>query len=463
MRTRIHHLCFILVLLLLVSCTIDRDFSLKKPINIPTAWESKDARMTKTAKNEVCFAWWHQYHDPMLNHLIAEGLRHNNDIRIAMANVEASQGELKRVELNWIPTMTGNLGYSSFPYLGYPGVLATAAPNYTINIFNQIKEQSRARSELNVTKAMRDGVKLTVIAQIARSYFSHLAQIEQLKLLAAVDDDLTQSLAIYKETTRHGLTTNIDVAKAKSELDLIKSEEKVIRKNLVFTQNSLRYLMNQNPCPLDFKKDFSTVDSHQMVIGALPLTVIEHRPDIIAATQELNASRAGIGVALSNFLPSINLSMARGDIATVPNGKTLGMPIYFNQAILSQPLITLASFGELDKAKGISKAVYFHYVDTVRRALRDVDNGMAAHDFFTQRLDNTVQARQETAKAYQLNRDLYRQGIISYLSLLAEKVKLDELNILVNKRKIDQTLTIINLYQDLAVGYGYEPRRIVHS
>lgn len=466
MCARIPHLCFILAFLAflaLTACTIDRDFSLRKPINIPVDWESKDHHMIKSAKNDICFAWWHQYHDPALNHLIAQGLLYNNDIRVAMANVEASQGELKRVELNWIPTMSGNIGYSSFPYLGYPGVLLTAVPNYTVNIFNQIKEQSRARSELKVTKAMRNGVKLMVIAQIARSYFSHLAQTEELKLLMAVDNDLTRSLAIYKETTRHGLTTDIDVAKAKSELELIKSEEKIIKKNLVFTQNSLRYLMNQNPCPFDFKKDFSTVDSHQLVIGALPLNVIEHRPDMIAAINELNASRAGIGVALSNFLPSINLSMARGDIATVPNGTTLGMPIYFNQAILSQPLITLSSFGELDKAKGISKAVYFHYVNTLRRVLRDVDNDMAAHDYFTQRLDNTVAAKQETEQAYQLSRDLYHQGIISYLSLLDEKVKLDELKILVNKRKIDQTLTIINLYQDLAVGYGYRPRLIIRQ
>ena len=460
MYTRARRFGLIFLSMVLISCTTDKEISLSNPINIPNTWADKDHHLIKTAKNEVCFAWWHQYHDTVLNQLIEEGLRYNNDIRIAMANVEAAEGELKRVEFNWIPTVAGNIGYSSFPYLGYPGVLLTAVPNYTLNIFSQIKQQARAKSQLKATKAMRNGVKLAVIAQIARSYFAHLAQVEKLQLLETVEDDLTKSLAIYKETTRNGLTTGIEVAKAKSELDLIKSEETLIKKNIVLTQNALRYLMNQNPgsLPLEFKQSFSKIDSNHMVVGALPLKVIEHRPDMIAAINEFKATRADIGVVLSNFLPSINLSMARGDIATIPNGSSLGTSIHFNQAILSQPLITFTSLGELARARGVSKAAYHHYVDTLRRALRDVDNDMAAHEYYTKRLDDTVTAKNEEGHAYQLNRNLYHQGLISYLSLLNEKVKLDELNVLVNKRKIEQTLTIINLYQDLAVGYGYHPK-----
>ena len=414
--------------------------------------------MTEVTKKATHMPWWHQYHDPTLNQLIARGLRYNNNLQTSMANIEAAQGELKRVKLNWIPTITGNVGYSSFPYLGFTGVLLTAVPNYTINIFSQIKEQQRANHELRASKAMRDGVKLTVIAQIAGSYFSHLAQTEELHLLQKVDRDLSESLTIYEATYQYGITTKLEVAKAKSELALIKSEEDMVKKNLVFIQNALRYLMNQNPCPFKFTQRFSQVDSHNMVIGTLPLQVIEHRPDMRIARHELKATRAGIGVALSTFLPSLNLSMARGDIATIPNGYTLGMPIYFNQAILSPPLLTMASFGELDKARGKSKAAYHRYIDTLRKALRDVDSDLSAHQFFTERLDKTVAAKEAVHEAYNLNKGLYHQGILSYLRLLEEKVKLDEINILVNQRKIEQTITIINLYQDLAVGYGYQPK-----
>lgn len=436
---------------------MDPQYSLQRPVNIPKVWNSKDSHYTNKKVRLACMPWWHQYHDPTLNRLIALGLRYNNDINIAMANIEAAQGELKRIELNWIPNIGSLLGYSSFPNLGYPGVIIAAVPTYTINIFRQIKEQQRAHYELKITQAMRDSVKLAVIAQISSSYFSYLAQTEQLHLLEIIDDDLTKAVTIYQSTVHTGLTSDIRVAQTKSELDLIKTEETVVKNNIVISQNSIRYLLNENPCPFRFDRTFSQIDSHHMLIGNLPVNVIENRPDMTDAINELKASHAGIGIAVSNFLPTIQLSAARGDIATVPNGTTLGTPIYFNQALVQQPLLTLASIGELDKFRGINKAAYYRYIKTLRKALRDVNNDLSAHDLYTQRLDKTVAAKQHYQQAYQLSDDLYQRGIISYLDLLEEKIKLDKLSILVNEHKLDQTLTIVNLYQDLALGYGYSP------
>jgi len=194
-------------------------------VEIPKKWSTQDPFVTRPVTDARCLAWWRQYHDPDLNKLVRQGLKNNNDIRIAMANIESAQGELKRVELNWIPSINSNLGFSSFPYLGYPGVLATISiPLYMINIFNQIKSQQRAYYDLKVTKAMRNGVKLTVIAAITSSYYSHLAQKERLELLEAIEQELAETLHIYKETYAQGLTTNIDVDRIKAELDLVQAE-----------------------------------------------------------------------------------------------------------------------------------------------------------------------------------------------------------------------------------------------
>ena len=442
--------------LTLASCTTDMSSSPNNRTNIPEKWASKDSHYKNQKANLACMPWWHQYHDPALNQLIELGLKNNNNIHVAMANIEAAQGELKRVQLNWIPSLGGNAGYSSFPYLGFPGVLVTAVPTYTINIFSQIKEQQRARHELNVTQAMRDSVKLAVIAQISGNYFSYLAQREQLQLLQVVDQDLTKAVNINTSAHQSGITAGIQESLAKSELDLIKAEELVIKNNIVISQNALRYLLNENPRPFHFKHQFTQINSHQMLIGSLPLNVIENRPDMVEAVNALKASHAGVGMAISHLLPTVQLSAARGDIATVANGTTLGMPIYFNQALVQQPLISLASLGDIDKFKGIQKAAYYRYIDTLRAALRDVNNDLSTHDLYTQRLDKSIDAKQNAQHAYQLTRDLYQRGIISYLGLLEEKIKLDKIKILVNKHKLEQTLAIVNLYQDLAVGYRYE-------
>lgn len=449
--------CFGILLLELVACTIDKEYSLQHPVAISKQWSTQSPYITRPVTDARRFAWWRQYHDPTLNRLIAEGLKNNNDINIAMANIEAAEGELKRIELNWLPTLTANLGYSSFPYLGFPGVLAVVAmPLYTVNIFNQIKSQQRAYYELKITKSMRNGMKLTIIADITAAYFSHLSQIERLHLLQRVETDLASSLRIQQAMYQHGIASNIEVDNARARLRMIQGEEKVVEKNLVLTQNALRYLINENPQPFLFKRKFKQVNTHHMVVDSLPLAVLQHRPDVVAAVDELRATRAGIGVALSRFLPEVNLGISRGDIATVPNGSTLGTSIHFNQIIGTQPLLTLASLGELENARGISKASYYRYVNTLRKALRDVDNDLAAHRYSTERLDKTIEAQGDVRSAYSLNRDLYQQGLRSYLELLEEKIKLDEINIVVNKHKIDQVLAMIHLYEDMAVGYDYD-------
>ncbi len=453
----------IILSLFTVSCSLNTRFKPKGPIQVPDNWHEHDKRFVASQVNPACFVWWTRFHDPMLENLIATGLQQNNNIQVARANIEAAQGELKRIKLNWIPSIGSNVGYSSFPYLGYPGVIVTAIPTYTLNILSQIKEQQRAKYELRITRNMRDTVKLTVITQIAINYFGYLAQKERLSLLQQVELDLSQSIKIYQAAYHGGLSAAIDLDKLKSSLSTVQSQEMIIRKNIVIHQNAIRYLLNQNPHDLPETYPFSHLDTQRLVVGTLPIQVLESRPDMMQATQALKAANAGVEIAFSHFLPSIQLSLARGDIATVPNGGTLGLPVHFNQALLQAPILTLSTLGEWDKAKALSKASYFRYQDTLRRVLREVNDDLAAHEYFSERLAHTVVAEKQYAASYQLNQQLYKNGIMSYLDLLDEKVRLDKIKIKVNEHKLDQLMTIVHLYQDLAAGYGCIDAQPPHS
>lgn len=440
--------------MVLVSCSLNTGYTPKRPIQAPSTWHTKDDRFVAKNINTTCYAWWKSLHDPILEQLINEGLAHNNDIQIAIANIEAARGELKRIKLNWIPGVGSNLGYSSFPYLGYPGVLALLVPTYTMNIFSQFYEQKRAQYRLAVTENIKDSIKLAVIAEIAANYFSYLAQVEQLHLLSQIKLALVKEISIYQSAYHGGLSSDIDVAKLKSHLDFIKAEEMIIHKNIVIHQNAIRFLVNKNPGELNIKRRFRDLSTQYLVIGSLPINVIDNRPDMLQATNELKAANAGANIAVSNFLPTVQLSMARGDIATIPNGTTLGQPVYFNQALLQTPLLTLSTFGDWDKAKGLSKASYYRYQNTLRRVLREINDDLASHEYFSQRLTETINAEQHFNEAYQLDYRLYQKGIVSYAQLIDEKIKLNKIKIKVNQRKLEQLISIVHLYQDLAVGYG---------
>src|SRR3990167_8792986 len=406
----------ICAILLLSSCMISAKYAPKPNPEIPKKWNAKNTNLNTNNCNTICIPWWKKFDDPVLNDLIQKGLQCNNDIHTAVANVEAAQGELKRVKYNWIPGLDSLLGYSSFPYLGYPGSIALLIPTYTINVFKQIKEQQNAKHELAVTKNMRDTVRLAVVAQIAGSYFQYQAQVERLILLKNIEADLSKKVNIYQATYHTGLTSDIELVRAKNKLEFIKSEEEII--------------------------------------GSLPFNIIENRPDMQKATNELKAANAKVGIAAYSFLPTIQLSAARGDIGIVPYSTTLGTNVYFNQALFQTSLIKLSLFGEFEKSHGVAKAYYAKYLDTFRKVLRDINNDLSANELYTERLDHTINAQNDLIKNYSLHSSLYNEGIISALKLLNEKIKLDEVKITLNEHKTEQLITIVNLYQDLAVGYG---------
>lgn len=435
----------------LMACGFMDDKS-KKPIHIPKKWHHHDKQFVAKNKNMRCFSWWKQFDDPMLQSLIEQGLISNNELQMALANIDAAQGELKRVELNWIPGAGSMLGYSSFPYLGYPGVIAALLPSYTINLVEQFYSQKRAKYELAITKNLHQSVRLAVIAAISANYFSYLSQRESLSLLSEIESDQRKIISIYQSAFEKGLFNDIDLEKLKSVLEMMKSDEMVIRNRLVIHENAIRFLLNDNPGPLSKLGSYHDLNQDLLVVGALPLNTLEDRPDVLAAENELRASSSGINIAASGFLPTIQLSMARGDIATQPNGRTLGQPVYFNQALLETPLITLSTFGALDKAKGLNRAAYFRYQQAIRKALKEVDDDLSAHDYFSQRFHHTAKAEKHFHQAYDLNQSLYQKGVISYVTLLEERVKLYRVKMKLNQHKLNELLTIVRLYQDLGVG-----------
>ncbi|ARB92093.1 TolC family protein [Legionella longbeachae] len=441
--------------LILSSCA---QHAQKPLLVVPDQWAAKNKHYMNSNENLTCFAWWKQFNDPNLNSFIDRGLIYNNDINIAVAHIEAAQGELKRVQLNWIPDVTGNAGYSSFPYLGFPGVLLTAVPTYTLNIFKQIKEQQKARYELKATKSMYHGIRLAVISQIASNYFNYLSQVEQLSLLHALEQDLSKLITISKTLYQGGLYARTEVDLALTEFSLIQAKERVVQQNIVVRENALHYLLDENPDRVFVSRRFRDLNGQKMIIGALPINIIENRPDMEQAKQELFAANAGIGLSFAPLLPAINLAMARGEIAKVENGGQLGQAIHFNQAIVEVPFLKASTYGQLIKAKGLDKASYYRYSETLRKVLRDITNDLSAHELYTRRLNDVLKAERELSKAYRLNQTLYQRGIISHLSLIKEKVRLDELAIEVNQHKLEQLITVVNLYQDLAAGYNYIPK-----
>jgi outer membrane protein TolC len=444
---------FLLISIVLLGCSSYQ----KTDVTVNNRWSVSDRNLILSESNLPYLAWWQGFNDPLLNQLIESGMVNNNTLNMSRGHIEAAAGELKKIQFQWIPDINVLLGYSNNPATGFPGLLALLAPNYTLNVFSQIKQQKRAEYELAAAKAEDDSVKLTIISQISASYFTYQAELEHKELLQTLVEDINQLAKIANKLYAGGLSSVINFEELQSQVNLIQGEQEIVEQNLVVSRNALRYLINQNPGTLTPLRNFTQINNPGLIPGALPLTVLENRPDLQLAENELHASNEGIGLATSQLLPTLQLDFIGGPVAGnnsyhFPNPITTNV-VDFNDELLKIPAFKMSTFGEIAKAKGLNKVSYYNYVDVLQKALRDTTNALSANTRLNNKLQQTTTATQHLSKAYALNQALYRQGILSVLDTLHSKIALDRIHIALNQDKLQQLLTVVKLYQELAGGY----------
>lgn len=400
-------------------------------------------------------AWWQQFNDPKLNALIESGLKNNLDLEVALANLEQAQGQLRQVQLSWIPFVNLYAGFSSNPAFGDIGTFYGAWPQYTINIAQVIKQQERANYNLEMNKAMVDGVRLTVIGQVSAGYFTLIAQQEQLLLLNKLNDDMNELIKILKQEVTIGLKDNVDLTGLMSRQQLIQAQISIATHNIVLSQNSLHYLLNQNLGSIKSTNNFAKLDFDKFKPGALPSTVLQNRPDLRMAEYAVKSAHAGVAVAYGSLFPSLQLDSffgaGTGDgIVGNPTNYVPMQDAYMNWGI------NPSTFGQIEAQKGAYQAQVYRYIQTVRKILKDVDNDFSANRQYSNNYQSTQQAWKDLAEKYKLQQGLYQTGIMSYTQLLDAKIQLDNLALTVNQAKLQQAITVVNLYQDLAGGYKYQ-------
>ena len=441
------------ILFLIEGCGYNTRYH-KPDVPVSNHWTVSDRYILNTnEKNMPFIAWWQGFHDSTLTELITLGLLYNNRLNESHGNIEAAEGELKKINYQWIPNLDAMAGYSRNPATGFPGVVGVLIPSYVLNIFKQIKEVKHAKYSLAQVKAEDDAIKLAVISEIAASYFTYLAEVERKELLQILAHDLTALANIGEKVYQDGLSSNIDPQELYSQVNLIHGEQEIIERNIIVSRNAIRYLINQNPGDIKTKVRFIQLNNKHLVPNALPLTVLENRPDMQMVENQLRAANEGISIAASNLLPTVTLDLIGGAAAGQSRYIFPREPIYFNDQLIRSPIFQLSVLGEIAKARGLNKASYYHYIDTLQKALQDTTNALTEHDRYTNKLHHTTHAQRHLAKAYDLNHRLYRRGIQNYVDTLKSKIVLDRININLNQDKLQQLLTIVYLYQQLAGGY----------
>lgn len=463
------------LLAFLASCAVGPNY--KRPIvNSPSAYRpaASDTNSYSGANSFADLGWWEVYSDPQLKIYIGEALTNNWDIKIAAARVLEAEAAAQITRSQFFPNVTagGNIYTTRSSQRGPvpvpPGTnpeeqygdVFLSMPAYELDLWGRIRRANEAaRARLFQSEDAQRVVRQTLVSQVATTYLGLLELDRELEIGRASYAIRTNSLALTQSRSDGGVSSMQDVYQAKVLVATAEASIANTSRLIEQTENQMNILLGNNPGPIQRGPPLEEHKLRDSVPPGLPSSLLERRPDIRAAEQDLVAANADIGQAKAAFFPQVTLTGLYG-YQTVALSDLFSAPAriwQFGPAV-SFPLFTGGRLrGNLKLARATFDESLARYQQTIQNAFRDVSDALIAYkrtqEFYSKQLDLTEANR----AAAQLASVRYEGGVTSYLEVLYNEQQLFDAELLLAQAHRDELLSVVQLYYALGGGWQTPP------
>jgi len=463
----------ILSILLLSGCAIGPDY--KRPLyDTPTAW-SVDEKETKDVANTL---WWEQFNDPVLNNLIQVAIKQNTDLKIAAARVEEYIGYYWVGRSGLFPQISASgkggqqrgteNGQSPMPTnINNPATLYSGALHGTweIDIWGRLRRSTEAaRASLLATEEGKRAVILSLVTTVASNYVNLRNLDKQLEIAIRTAKIREDSYNIFKLRFEGGIISELELSQVKSEYEQALARIPLIEKQITQQENVLNALLGRNPGPIARGKKIDEL-TFPAIPSGLPSDILERRPDIKQAEQNLIAANAKIGVARALYFPTISLTGNYGWESTNLANLFSGPSGAWNWAAgFSAPIFTGGSiYGQNIAADAIQQQALFSYQKAIQNAFRDVENALIDQKKTREQL--AVQQRQVDAlKDYaRIARLRYDNGYTSYIEVLDAERSLFNAELEYAQTQSGLFQAFIGIYKSMGGGWVIEAEKMASA
>jgi multidrug efflux system outer membrane protein len=449
---------------------------------MPSEWRIETDE-TSTCAN---IRWWEEFGDPVLDALIQEALESNYDLKVASAHIEEFRAHLRIVSSRFYPqvglqgrasrqmisqtalgfgshgsgegTGAGPLPASSgtlfSPYRNDYLVLLTAS--YEVDLWGKIRSASNAAyADLVSSINARRAAILSVVSSVASAYMQLRQYDLQLLVSRQTVKSRRDSLKLAQIRFEEGLTSELEVKQAASELDVALLQEIQLETLIPQQENLISILVGHPPQAIQRGRAVYDRQLPPQVPAGLPAEILEQRPDILEAEDKLMAANFRIGEARALYFPDLTLTGNYG-YQSVQLHELLTNPSRTWQWMVNllQPLFTgwrITSTVKLSEAE--KEAAAYQYLQSILTALREVDDALIAHqnskEAFLIEQDNVHELKQYLHLATLQ----YENGLVDYLNVLDAERRLFAAQLNLAEVQAEMFLTLVNLYKALGGGW----------
>src|SRR5437016_4644831 len=310
----------LIMAVVLTGCAAGPNYH-RPAITPPTAF-----RGDLTPSNAASLAdakWFEVFKDEQLQSLIRTALEHNYDVREAAARIEAGRAALGITRSNQFPTMTASAGVAtqrtarsgSFPLpVGFQqdrtfGAVTGNLLLYEVDVWGRLRRATEAaRADLLATEENRKVVNMTLVSDVATAYFNLLELDLELEIAKSTLATRQDSLRLIQTRQSRGLASLLDLRQAEQLVQVAAEAVPGVEQRIAQTENQISLLIGANPAPVARNHKLAEQELPPAVPAGLPSSLLERRPDIGVAEQNLIAANATIGVAKAAYFPQISLT-----------------------------------------------------------------------------------------------------------------------------------------------------------
>ncbi len=419
-------------------------------------------------------AWWEKMHDPVLNNLMKRVLKNNSQILAAQANILQAQALLKAAYNAWLPTVDGSVngflvkGWDSninpqgsltnsalgrVNNLKIDGAYAGFVPKYSLNILENINNTRLSKASLDKQKAIYMALNLSVIGQTVGAYFSFLGQKQQLIEQEQLIGNLKKLRYLEAVRYKTGASDYYTLSTIDQDIANNQATSANLQASISQVESTLQVLTGSKHQVVFKYRTIYSLNTDHLIPAHLPANVLEYRPDLMIAKENLVISDAHLGLAYARFFPQISLTgLLGGSSVELVHLLKLTTGLGIAQVAAVMPIFNGVFYQQIQAAKSEVKAEYYNYIQTLRAALADVDSSLTNYKKAKEAYEYQLKAYHASLRGYRIVLSRYKAGYQDQRSALNARITLDKAKITAIQAKTEQLNTLVLVYQALAGG-----------
>lgn len=455
-----------LLILTLTACTMGPNY--KRPATtLPDQFRGQTPATT-TPLAEIKFA--DLFHDETLTTLLRKSLENNFDVRASAERILEARAQVGITRANQFPFVDANATYQGSkmsalgPFLFPAGTKvsfayaqAGASLSWEMDIWGRYRRLTEAaRAQYAATEEARRGVIVSLVGDVMTSYFTLLELDLELDIANHTRDVGNDNLRLVNLRHDRGAVTGLDVRQAQQLLYTATSQIEAVQREIGQTEDALSLLLGDTPHNIARDRKLEQVAMPAELPAGLPSTLLERRPDIMQAEDELKAANAQIGAARALYFPKLVLTASASE-----QSRALLQFLTSSASVLAVgPTATQPIFhgGQIKNTVRLSEAqereALISYQKTIFGAMREVSDALIGHDRTRSQRgeeEKLVNALTESVRLSQLR---YRGGLDSYLQVLDAERNLFGGQLVLSQLRLQEILSIVNLYRALGGGWS---------